>query len=66
MEMRVTVLLSVKLSSSITGAVMLTVIIAFIFIDRPLLHAVRDAKLAPFVGSFITQKHGWMWLASSQ
>jgi hypothetical protein len=45
---------------------MLTIIIAFIFIDRPLLHAVHDAKLAPFVGSFITQKHGWVQLASSQ
>jgi len=36
---------------------MFTIIIAFIFIDRPLLDAVCDAKLALFSGSFITQKH---------
>jgi hypothetical protein len=36
---------------------MFTIIIAFIFIDRPLLHAVRDVKLVAFGGSFITQKH---------
>jgi hypothetical protein len=44
---------------------MFTIIIALIFIDRPLLHAVRDAKLAPFVGSFIIQKHGCGLLVAS-
>ena len=35
---------------------MFTIIISFIFIDRPLLHAVCDVKLALFRGSFIAQK----------